>query len=73
MLLPPASSWTGVTQDTPHPPAPPVSDTDESASRDYNLPIPSQMVILNDYERGNNNDDKDNKIEGGDIFAGEDG
>ena len=40
---------------------------DDSAHREYDLPIPSQKVIPDDYERNDNNNEKDDKVEWGDI------
>ena len=55
-------------RDAPPPPATPAAESDESAPRDYDLPIHSQMAIPGNYERDNDDKDKYNKIEEGNIF-----
>ena len=52
------------------PPTPALSDgkVDYSAQRDYDLPIPSRKAIPDVYEH-DNNDEKDEKVEGGDILV----
>ena len=42
--------------------------SDESNQRDYDLPISSQTAIYDEYER-EDDDDKDEKIELGDIMV----
>ena len=49
--------WTAASKKTPHTPAPPAGEEDDSTQRDYNLPIPLQKAIPDDYAR----DDKDDK------------
>ena len=66
---PPASALTNINQEDPPPPAPTASKSDERPPRDYNLLIPSQLMIPNDYE-WNDNDDYD---KGGVIFFEEAG
>ena len=45
-------------------------EADDSAQRDYNLPIHSWKAITDDYERDDDNDDKKyEKIEGGNILV----
>ena len=56
---PPASASTDAAQDAPPPPAPPAAEADESAPRDYDVPVRPRMAIPNDYERD------DDKVEGG--------
>ena len=66
---PSASAWTDATKDASSTPAPPVSEADDTTPRDYNLPIPSLKVVPDDYERDKDNDRKDEKVEGGEIFV----
>ena len=51
-------------KNTPTTPAPPAGEADDSAHRDYDLPIPSQKLVSDDYERDNDKNDKDDKVEG---------
>ena len=66
-----ALTLTDTTQDAAPPPAPPFVKADESTPRDYDLPIPSRMTITDDYERDEDDNDKYEKVEGGDIFVKE--
>ena len=49
-------------------PAPTAGEADDSAQRDYDLSTPSRKLIPNDYERDNDNE-RDDKVEGGDILV----
>ena len=60
-------------KDTPPTPAPPSGEADDIAQRDYNLPIPSRKAIPDEYERKNDNHDRDEKVKGGDILVVEAG
>ena len=40
----------------------------DNAQRDYDLPIPSQKSIPDDYERDNKDNKKNVKVEGGEIL-----
>ena len=60
---PPTLESTKAAQDAPH--AHSAADADESAPRDYDLPVCSRMVIPEDYKRDDGDDDKDEKFEGG--------
>ena len=55
---PTASAYNDADKDTPPTPTPPSREADDSAQRDYYLPIPSRKVLPDDYER---NDDENNK------------
>ena len=50
----------------------PADEVDDSAPRDYNLPIPSRKAIPEDYEH-DNDDKKYDKVEGGNILVVESG
>ena len=50
-------------------PFPPSREADDSAQMYYDLPILSWKAIPDDYERNNNDDKKDNKVEGGGILV----
>ena len=60
--LTPSSSSTDAAEESTPSPAPPTTEADEIAPRDYDLPVCSQMAIPDDYEC---DDIKDDKIEGG--------
>ena len=60
-------------KDTPPTPAPPAGKEDDSAQRDYDLPIPSQKAIPDNYERDDDKDGIYDKVEGGDILVVETG
>ena len=68
--MPPASAWTDAAKDNPPTPAPNDGESGESNPRYYDLPIPSQMAIPNDYEH-DEDDEKDENFEGGDISVKE--
>ena len=55
---PTAPAYNDAAKDTPPTPSPPVVEADDSAQRDYYLPIPSRKALPDDYER---NDDENNK------------
>ena len=61
-LPPPSSASTEDAQETPPLYAPLARKSDDSTPRDYNLPIPSQMAIPDDYERDNNDNNKYEKF-----------
>ena len=70
-----ATSWIGIHWHRPghsNPTAHPVAKSDKISQRYYNIPVRSRMAIPNDHERDNDNNDKDEKFEGGNIFV-EDG
>ena len=50
-----------------------LQEADDSALRDYELPIPSGKGIPSSYERNNDDDKKYEKFEGGDILVIVDG
>ena len=54
-------------------PAPTTIKAYEISPRDYKLLIPSWMAITNNYERDEDNDDKYEKVEEGDILVEEAG
>ena len=64
---PTASAWTNASKDTPPTPATPTVKEDDVSQRVYNLPIPFLKAIPDNYERDNN--EKDDKIEGGEILV----
>ena len=63
-----ASAWNDADKDTPPTPAPPAGEADDSAPRDYDLPIPSRKAIPDDYER-DDDDEKDESFEGGEVLV----
>ena len=50
-------AWTDAAKDTPPTPAPPDREADDSAQRDYDLPIPSTKALPK-YCEHNENDNK---------------
>ena len=62
--MPPSSECTDATEDTPPTPARPSSEADESAPRDYDLPVPYRMVIFGNYEHNDDDDKGENLREG---------
>ena len=72
-LLPPTLALTDADQDTLPLLDPPTGEADDSSPRYYDLPIPFWMVIPWNYERDNDDDEKDEKVEGGDTLVVEAG
>ena len=66
-----ASTWTDSAKDTPPTPTPTNGEECDSAPRDYDLTIPSQKAIPNNYECDNDDDEEYDKFEGEDILAAE--
>ena len=50
-------------------PAPPAGGADDSSHRYYNIPVPSWKAIPNDYERDNDDDEKDEIVKRGEILV----
>ena len=71
--LPPTSARINAAKDIPSTPNSPNGKADDITPSDYDLPIPSQMTIPSDYERDDDYDNKDVKLEGGDILVKEAG
>ena len=59
---PTALAWTDSSKDTPPTPALPSGNKDDIAHRVYDLPIHSRKALLDDYERDNGDDEKDEKV-----------
>ena len=50
------------TKDTPPTTAIPAGEEDGTSKRVYDLPIPSQKSLLDNYEHGDNNDEKYERV-----------
>ena len=73
-MPPPTLTSTDTAQESPLLTAYPTAKANESTRRDYNIPVRSQMALLDDYERDNNNiNNKDDKVEGVKVFVKEGG
>ena len=59
---PTASEWADAAKDTPPTPATPTGKEDVMYHRAYNLPISSKNALPDEYERYNNDDEKDEKV-----------
>ena len=66
--LPPALASTNSSQGASPPPDPTSTKADESALRNYDLPVRSRMAIPQDYKRDNDKKYTDKKSEGGSGF-----
>ena len=56
-----SSARTDVIKDTPPTRAPPSGKADDSAQRDYDIPLPSRKDTTDDYERDDDGDDEKDK------------
>ena len=56
------SEWNDAAKNTPPAPAPTAAEKDDISQRVYNLPIPFQKALPDEYERDDDNDKKDEKV-----------
>ena len=59
---PTAAAWADAAKDTPPMPTIIAGKEDDIARRVYNLPIPSQNLLPDEYERDEDDDKKDEKF-----------